>query len=179
MVLLKRQMCQIVPWVMVCQADPNGSSILVLWAERDTSHFFFFVCQMSSVFPCCITPPCPLSLSQTLQWSITSNTEICHECLMSHRDRKLFDHMMRHSIKDLVLRQPWCCSCQWAQICLCFGKLFGLNSLLCSIFYILLNIFLHSYLQLSCLLLFSILVPTCLPSLHHHGQGARLPSAAA
>lgn len=104
MVLLKRRMCQIVPWVMMSQADPNGSSILVLWAERDTSHFFF-VCQMSSVFLRCITPPCPLSLSQTLQWSITSNTAICHECLMSHRDRKLFDHMIRHSIKNLVLRR--------------------------------------------------------------------------
>lgn len=63
----------------------------------------FFVCQMSSVFPCCITPPCLLSLSQTLQWSITSNTAICHECLMSHRDRKLFDHTIRHSIRNLVL----------------------------------------------------------------------------
>lgn len=65
----------------------------------------FFVCQMSSVFLRCITPPCPLTLSQTLQWSITSNTAICHECLMSHRDRKLFDHMIRHSIKNLVLRR--------------------------------------------------------------------------
>lgn len=66
--------------------------------------------------------------------------------------------------------------------CLCFCKLFGWNSLLCFIFYILLNIFLHYYVQLSCLLLFTILlfllVPTCLPSLHRHGQEARLPSTA-
>lgn len=112
---------------------------------------FFFVCQMSSVFPCCITPPCPLSLSQTLQWSITSNTAICHECLMSHRHRKLFDHMIRHSIKNLVLRQPWTALLFLSvdSICLCFCKLFGWNSLLCFIFYILLNIALLSSAMLS------------------------------
>lgn len=158
MVLLKRQMCQIAPWVMMSQADPNGSSILVLWAECDTSHFFF-VCQMSLVFPCCITPPRPLSLSQTLQWSITSNTAICHECLMSHRDRKLFDHMIRHSIKNLVLWQPWCCSCQWTQSVYVFA-----NFLAQTVCFVLFStyIFLHYYLQPSCLL-FSI------PSLFYLG----------
>lgn len=44
-----------------------------------------------------------LILSHTLQWSLTSNTVICHKSLMNHRERKWDDHMIRLSLKNLAL----------------------------------------------------------------------------